>query len=125
MTKHLTLYEFGKRQEYGDAKLVDELANLLDNVWSQRKHNVLSFPNSPLKTLSKTERGKQQLLQIFRDHTVQARNYVGIIRHQSNSITIRPKLFKKAPYVEEKIISQHLIWWLQHCHNINLPLVQS
>lgn len=124
-TKHLILYEFGKRQVYGDAELVDELENLLDNIWSQRKHNVLSFPNIPLRTLPEVERGKQQLLQIFRDHTVKARNYVGIIRHQNNSITIRPKLFKNVPYVAEKIISQHLIWWLQHCHNINLPLVES
>ncbi len=126
--KNVTLFEYQNKVFYGNDAATGELEHLLNTIWAKRRWSPMRWLERYGLVASSTP--TQAFLTIDRKNHVQARNYVGIIKHQDKVIQLLPKVFfqKNKRYTSQRDIQNiyaHIMWWLTYCQHIPLPFAEA
>jgi 5-methylcytosine-specific restriction enzyme subunit McrC len=89
------------------------LEDYLREVWSAH-HNYEDDGN-----LTDDNAHRQGILR-FDGKTARARNFIGFIQTESESIEIYPKIFREAN-MDKSIMLQHLLYWFDYCRKWKFP----
>jgi len=108
--KSITSFEFGQSFNVTSRK---ELEDYLREVWSAH-HNYEDDGN-----LTDDNAHRQGILR-FDGKTARARNFIGFIQTESESIEIYPKIFREAN-MDKSIMLQHLLYWFDYCRKWKFP----
>ena len=109
----MILYEYGKKEKVAN---LESLEDALQEIWKTRR----LFDKE-----DKSKKNQQYLRFDYRNQTVQARKYVGVIKTKEQTINILPKIFKGAKFDSEtdalKVANMHLLWWLSYGKILEVP----
>ncbi len=132
------LYEYGNRFFWGTDEEVNPFLSFLDEIWNKRQYSpfawrqsVSSFHDNEQQDVFPNHQGvSQQFISIDRQNYLQAKNYVGIIRFQTKTVHLLPKIFYPKPYQEAStetlsFVHQQLMRWLSYSSKITFPLVEG
>ncbi|MGB0931959.1 MAG: 5-methylcytosine restriction system specificity protein McrC, partial [Chitinophagales bacterium] len=131
------LYEYSNRIHWGTDEEVNHFLSFLEEIWNKRQYspfawrqNLSSFNLKEDQVTSFNNISRQQFVSIDRQNYLQAKNYVGIIRFQSQTIHLLPKIFYSKPYrdaTQETInfVHQQLMRWLTYSSKITFPLIEG
>jgi 5-methylcytosine-specific restriction enzyme subunit McrC len=114
----LFLYEHGQSVVYpGD---LSELETVLERIWQQRSREDLP------DFWREAQTSGQRFLEMGRNNTLRARNYVGFIRGAEFTIHILPKLYDgcwpDSPSPEElDQVYRQVLWWLSYTPYLQVP----
>jgi 5-methylcytosine-specific restriction enzyme subunit McrC len=123
MTTPINLFEFVKypwetSEEFqsirAKKKFADDLENVLDGIWEDRKKFI------PSESLYPESTSKKQRFIDFRKNELVPRNWIGTIHFRSNDdefiVNLLPKIFhiENHSYTESETnsIFAHILWWL-------------
>src|SRR5690606_41548151 len=89
----------------------DELEGYLHAVWKAQ----YSYEDEASTSLSQREDyvNRQGILR-FDGNTARARNFIGFIQSEYESIEIYPKIFREAN-MEKSMMLKHLFYWFDYC----------
>lgn len=136
MPKAINLFEFAKyslesSNELKDIsakkKFSDDLENVLDSIWDERKRFM------PSENLYYESTSKKQRFIDFRKNELVPRNWIGTVHFKSNdeeyAINLLPKIFHKEGQVystkETDSIFAHILWWLSGSDKQNYSTMES
>lgn len=109
MMESQTSFEFGQSFEVSSR---DELEEYLNAIWLS---SYSGHVNDAEELLSR----KQRFLN-FDGNNARARNFIGFIQGEKDSIEIYPKVFREAG-MEKSEILRHLFFWFDYCRKWKFP----
>ncbi|GAA0084848.1 McrC family protein [Clostridium sp. CTA-7] len=117
----MKLREFGKFQKL-NLNSTKEFRKFLNESWRKR----YKFYDDRELYSDEISNSEQRFLTFDGDY-VKARNYVGYITYEGESITIYPKIFNKDVKEEDidNYLMLNLIYWLKRCTKIKFPIVDT
>ena len=130
------LFEYGNRVFWGATEEVNHFLDFLDEIWQKRSYSPFAW-RQRLTTAHDTDfntpykKSSQQFIDIDRNNRLQAKNYVGIIRFETQTIHLLPKIFytskRNQGDIEEILpfVHQQLMRWLSYSTKINFPLIEG
>ncbi|QNL48955.1 restriction endonuclease [Olivibacter sp. SDN3] len=112
--KRITSFEFGPSFDVTSRK---ELEGYLHAVWKV----YYSYEDGASTSLSLTEDNvtRQGILR-FDGNTARARNFIGFLQSEYESIEIYPKIFRGAN-MEKSVMLKHLFYWFDYCRKWKFP----
>jgi 5-methylcytosine-specific restriction enzyme subunit McrC len=110
--KSITSFEFGQTF---DVTSRDELEEYLRAIW--KAHYSYEVETSPSQT---EENANRQGILRFDGNTARARNFIGFIQSEYESIEIYPKIFREVN-MEKHMMLKHLFYWFDYCRKWRFP----
>jgi len=125
----INLFEYSNKEKYpGD---VDELENLLEEVWKRRKETAPTDTFLSGEDLPDGKPGSDQKFLSFLKHGyIKSKNYVGIISIDGHIINLLPKIFyddSRSEWTPDEINAIHanILWWLSYCNKFRFPSIKT
>ncbi len=109
--KSITSFEFG---QYFNVSSRKELEDYLRAVWNAHYSSYEEEVN-----LTDDNANRQSILR-FDGNTARARNFIGFIQTEYESIEIYPKIFREAN-MEKSMMLKHLFYWFDYCRKWKFP----
>lgn len=138
------LYEYGNRIYWGADEEVNHFFSFLEKIWAKRKYTPFAWRQNFASSFNKESdifndfpldsnfnpSFSQQFVQVDRQNHLQAKNYVGIIRFNQQTIHLLPKIFYPKPYIEASeetlsFVHHQLMRWLAYSTQITFPLIEG
>lgn len=112
--KRISSFEFGQSFDITSRK---ELEGYLHAIWNAH----YSYEDEASTSLSQREDyvNRQGILR-FDGNTARARNFIGFIQSEYESIEIYPKIFREAN-MEKSMMLKHLFYWFDYCRKWKFP----
>lgn len=115
----LRLYEWDTAKHSLSDQDLCRFEQYLHEVWRNRQKFDIEensyWGNKPL------EEQKQQFFQFGYDHTLQARNYVGVVQFEGLRIQVLPKIIRDRNLLNAQLQQRNLLFWLSYCQRIRFP----
>ena len=114
----LNLFEYQNKEHFsGD---LGSLEAFLDGIWENRDKATSYYDEEDKR------KEVQQFLQVFhKTHEIKSNKYVGVIRHNHQTINLLPKIFHQKeqgfPSDYTAKINAHILWWLSYSSKIKFP----
>ncbi len=119
---HITSFEFGQSFEVISRK---ELERYLHEVW--KTHNSYEneasstvYPETVEKFNPTDDNVDRQNILRFDGNTARARNFIGFVQSEFESIEIYPKVFREAN-MSKWMMLKHLFYWFDYCRKWKFP----
>lgn len=103
-------FEFGPHFEVSSR---NELEEYLNAIW------LSSYANYRIQNVEELSKRKQRFLSFDGKHA-RARNFIGFIQGDKDSIEIYPKVFREAGMDKSEIL-RHLFFWFDYCRKWKFP----
>lgn len=115
----MTLYEWDTASHNLSEQALHRFESYLHEVWRNRQkfdtEENSYWGNKPLNEQ------KQQFFQFGYDHTLQARNYVGVVQFEGMRIQVYPKIMRDRQLLDTQLQQRNLLFWLSYCQRIRFP----
>ncbi|WP_170852550.1 McrC family protein [Sphingobacterium wenxiniae] len=112
--KRISSFEFG--QSFGITSR-KELEGYLHAVWNA--HYNYEEESAISENITENIQSRQGILR-FDGNTARARNFIGFIQSEHESIEIYPKIFREAN-MEKSMMLKHLFYWFDYCRKWKFP----
>jgi len=113
------LYEWDTASHNLSEQQLHRFESYLHEVWQNRQkfdtEENSYWGNKPL------EEQKQQFFQFGYDHTLKARNYVGVVQFEGLRIQVLPKIMRDRNLLDAQLQQRNLLFWLSYCQRIRFP----
>lgn len=115
----MRLYEWDTEKHDLSDQQLRRFESYLHEVWRNRQkfdtEENSYWGSKPL------EEQKQQFFQFGYDHTLQARNYVGVVQFEGLRIQVYPKIMRDRQLLDPQLQQRNLLFWLSYCQRIRFP----
>jgi len=112
--KSITSYEFGQSFDITSRKILEEyLYAVWNSLYNYEEESAIS------ENITENIQSRQGILR-FDGNTARARNFIGFIQSEHESIEIYPKVFREAD-MEKRMMLQHLFYWFDYCRKWKFP----
>jgi 5-methylcytosine-specific restriction enzyme subunit McrC len=112
--KSITNYEFGQSFDITSRKILEEyLYAVWNSLYNYEEESAIS------ENITENIQSRQGILR-FDGNTARARNFIGFIQSEHESIEIYPKVFREAD-MEKRMMLQHLFYWFDYCRKWKFP----
>ncbi|MHA4262899.1 McrC family protein [Bacillus cereus] len=116
----MELFEYGKYEKLSDSTSIEKLKLYLTDVWDKRV-GTPQKEDEESEELIGSKRFNQGFLK-FDGQYIRAKNYVGLIKYEDETINIYPKIFKYKENHNFNFYFNNLLYWLSYSDKIHFPI---